>query len=185
MNSPQPFVYDIHHFKAFVLGADPSNFSDNGKTKEFTHAFGIGSGDPRYYRGILSNLKEINLGILDVYVRNLIPDYLTKVTAENENWESVAMEHLPKLKEELDTLDKSGKIPVLVTAERIMAFLIGADQLPKAGMIYSLQTPDVVFLKNALDRPLIPFYRHPAYNLKLEANANYRNKLKEYVEVKY
>ena len=43
MKNPLPFCYDIHHIKAIILEADPSNLTDHGATKELTHVFGIGS----------------------------------------------------------------------------------------------------------------------------------------------
>lgn len=176
MNNPLPFVYDISHIKAIVLGADPSNFSERGKTKKLTHVFGIGSGDPRYFRDILANLEAINLSIFNVYIQNLIPCYLPEETSKYKDWEIKAKEYLPQLINDLDSIDKKRRIPVLVTAERVMKFLV-VNKLPKAKDIYQLKTKDLVFKDNKLGRVVIPFYRHKNYNIEKEGNEGYRREL--------
>jgi hypothetical protein len=176
MKTPLPFVYDINHVKAIVLGADPSNFSEHGKTKELTHAFGIGSGDSRYFLGILANLEAINLSIKDVYVQNLIPEYLPEETSKYKDWEKIAEIHLPQLIKDLDAFDKKRRIPVLVTAERVMKFLT-ERKLPKPKDIYQMKSEDLVFRDNKLRRVVIPFYRHPDYGLNKADNEGFRDRL--------
>jgi hypothetical protein len=46
MNTPTPFCININKIKTIVLGADPSNNTENGKMKILTKAFGIGDGEP-------------------------------------------------------------------------------------------------------------------------------------------
>lgn len=176
MTNPLPFVYDINHVKAIILGADPSNFSEHGKTKELTHAFGIGSGDSRYFMSILANLEAINLSIKDVYVQNLIPEYLPEETSKYKDWEKIAETHLPQLMKDLDKFDKKRHIPVLVTAERVMKFL-AESKLPKPKDFYRKKTEGLDFPDNKLGRIVIPFYRHPEYKLNKSDNEGYREKL--------
>ena len=83
MKVPNPFCYNKSKIKVFVLGADPTNFSDHGKPVQIETAFGIGSGDHRYFDGFLSNLEEIGLGLKDIYVQNLVQDLWTKETFYN------------------------------------------------------------------------------------------------------
>lgn len=173
MKNPAPFCYDLNNVKAIVLGADPTNFSDHGSRKELTNVFGIGSGDPRYFKVLLKNLETVNLNIFDVYVQNMIPEYLDKVTAENKEWEKIAEKWLPILEKELDVFDPDKKIPILVTAERVLKFLSLAS-VPEAGNIYSGQEPGIVEKKNSkLERKLIPFYRHYKYSLEKDNNPVY------------
>lgn len=176
MKTPLPFVYDINHVKAIVLGADPSNFSEHGNTKELTHAFGIGSGDSRYFKSILANLEAINLSIKNVYVQNLIPEYLPEETSKYKDWEKIAKIHLPQLIKELDEFDKKRRIPVLVTAERVMKYLVDG-KLPKPKDFYQLKTEGLDFPDNELGRVVIPFYRHPDYGLGKAENEGYRERL--------
>ena len=165
---PKPFYNNKNKIKAFVLGAD----SSNPKKKAFEYVFGINSGDRRYFASIERNLNAIGLTINDVYVQNLIQEYLEKPTAENKNWENDAASWLPVTKKELDEIDKTLKLPVFVTAERIMKFLY--PETPKAKDIYSglIQIP-FTMNSNELGRPLIPFYRH--FNYSLTGKPEYKN----------
>ena len=169
MENPKPFCFNIKKFKTYVLGADPSNFSDHGKRKEFEYVFGILSDDPRYFSGILKNLIEVGLHLEDVYVQNIIPEYLEDETSRNKDWEKHAKRWLPVIKTEFDKLNPEGTKPVLVTAERIMKFLsIHSSKLPETKEIYSDLSTSLFFVKpkdNKLHRPLLAFYRHPSYNL--------------------
>ena len=95
MKPPSPFCFNIKRIKAIVLGADPSNFTDNGNTKVLTKAFGIGDGEPGYFRDILKNLKRIGLSLEDIYVDNLIQVYLNSETSKNTDWNKIAQENIP------------------------------------------------------------------------------------------
>jgi len=174
MNIPKPFCFNKSKIKAFVLGADPSNFSDHGKTVYLDTVFGIGSGDHRYFEGILRNLKEIGLGLEDIYVQNLVQEYLPDETSKLKDWEKYADKWVHISKSEFDDIDKSCKTPVLVTAERIMKYLF--SETPPVEEIYNGNI-EIPFNDNKLSRPLIPFYRHPKYSLN-ERNSLYRDNLK-------
>ncbi|PKP31017.1 MAG: hypothetical protein CVT99_11030 [Bacteroidetes bacterium HGW-Bacteroidetes-16] len=169
MKTPNPFCLNKKSFKAFVLGADPTNFSDNGNPKQLEYVFGILSDEPRYFSGILKNLNLIGLHMEDIYVQNLIPVYLESETAKNKDWEVHATIWIPKLIEEFDQVNPGRKKPVLVTAERIMKFLVNEDFiLPKAKDIYEESNTGLFVVKpkdNKLGRPLYAFYRHRAYDL--------------------
>jgi hypothetical protein len=77
---PCQFCFNPSKIKAFVLGCDPTNFSDNGKPVELTYVFGIGQ-DHRYFSDILSNLQLLDLHLEDLYIQNLVPEYLDEETA--------------------------------------------------------------------------------------------------------
>lgn len=66
------------HIKAIVLGCDPS-------TKEyiqFKSVFGLGEGDENFFGRIEDNLKEIGVEKENVYVQNLVRNYMHKTTGE-------------------------------------------------------------------------------------------------------
>jgi len=170
MENPKPYCIDRENFKVFVLGADPTNFSGPNKEMiQLEYAFGINSDEPRYFNSILKNLKALDLELKDLYVQNVVPEYLEEETSKNKNWEKKATEWLPILKQELDGLDPDKKKPAFITAERIMKFLcLESFKLPKAKEIYSEEAKELSFVKaedNKLERPLIAFYRHPSYHL--------------------
>jgi len=75
---PSPFCINNKKVKAIILGCDPSNRSENGETKKLFTVFGIGTGDHRYFREILKNLKQIGIALEDIYVQNVIPYYMKK-----------------------------------------------------------------------------------------------------------
>jgi hypothetical protein len=168
---PKPFCFNKSKIKAFVLGADPTNFSDHGKPVQIDTVFAIGSGDHRCFDGILKNLEAIELGLKDIYVQNLIQEPLESETAKNKDWEIHAENWLSITKVEFDKVDPSKKIPVLVTAERIMKFLY--PEVPPAKDIYS-GTIAVPFVDNLLGRPLFAFYRHYEYALS-------KNRFKKFI----
>jgi hypothetical protein len=182
MQNPKPFFYNRKKIKTFVLGADPTNFSDGGKPKQIEYVFGILSDEPRYFSSILKNLNLVGLHLEDVYVQNLVQEYLQDETSKNKNWEDYAVYWLKKLKKEFDEVNPKKNIPVLVTAERILKFLVNRDvKLPAASIIYSNNADSLFYVKpndNKLGRTLFAFYRHPAYSLKFKNQ--YRTLLAEW-----
>jgi hypothetical protein len=169
---PKPYYFKKSKIRVFVLGADPSTDSKI----EFEYVFGINSGDRRYFAGIERNLLAIGLSIENIYVQNLIQDYLPSETSKNKEWEKYAEKWLPITQKEFNKIDPSKEIPVLVTAERIMRFLY--SEVPKAKEIYS-GSIEVPFLNNKLNRPLIALYRHYNYSLTRIENGMYASRLKE------
>ena len=154
--------------KAFILGADPSNFSDGGKfTNRVSVVFDIGK-DKRYFTGINNNLKEIGLSLDSVYVQNMVRNYMDKETNKNPKWTLFAEKWLPYIKQEFDTIDSLEKVPVFVTAEIILKFLLTDSSniaSPKNYYNGSAEIP-IPPSENRLERNLIPLYRHHAYSLK-------------------
>jgi hypothetical protein len=180
MKSPQPFCFNPTKIKAFVLGCDPTNFSDNGKPVVLNHAFGI-SQDHRYFSDILANLQLIGLHLEDLYIQNMVTEYLDEETGKNKNWEAEADKHLAARKAEFDTIDPTGQIPVFLTAERLYQFLLEVGERKwKASELYALKS-EIPIPPNAnnLERPLIPLYRHFRYNLMKWLD--YSNKLRKYL----
>lgn len=167
MKQPQPFCFNPTKIKAFVLGCDPTNFSDKGKPVELTYAFGIGQ-DFRYFSDILSNLQLLNLHLEDLYIQNLVTEYLDEETGKNKNWEVAANKHLVVRKTEFDTINPTDQIPVLLSAERLYHFLLKEGEKKwKPSELYALNTEiPIPSDANKLGRPLIPLYRHFRYKLE-------------------
>jgi hypothetical protein len=166
MKTPQHFCFNPKKVKAFVLGCDPTNFSDNGRPFKLDYVFGIGQ-DHRYFSDILSNLIHVGLHLEDIYIQNLVTEYQIEETGKNKNWEIAANKHLASRKTEFDNVDPTGQIPVLLTAERLYNFLLKDSEIKwKASELYALRT-ELPILSNAnkLGRPLVPLYRHFQYNL--------------------
>ena len=154
---PKPFCFNPNKIKAFVLGCDPTNFSDNGKRQELHYVFGIGQ-DERYFRDILKNLKLIGLHLEDLYIQNLVKEYQEEETSKNKNWEIVATKFLSQIITELDKLDPIKRIPVFLTAERLYRFLMKEDKRKySAEELYNLDTTiSIPSNENKLNRQLIP-----------------------------
>ncbi len=173
---PKPFCFDEKRVKAIVLGADPTNTKEN---TQFATVFGIGSGDGRYFRDILSNLKLVGLGLETVYVQNLCRNYFNEETSKNKLWEKAAKFWIPRLKDELVKIPAD--VPVLLTAEIIYKALMNPGQrIVGAAECYSGRaTIPIRSETNGLNRPLIPFYRNPTYRLNDPRWDTYRRTLKQ------
>lgn len=172
---PKEFCTDLQKIKAIVLGADPST---KGKI-QFEYVFSINSNDKRYFAPIERNLNQIGLSVNEIYVQNLIPEYLDSETSVNDEWEIVAAKWVQKLEEELNSIDPEQVIPVLVTAERVFKFLNNSIT-PKAKDIYSQKVNlTELYSNNKLKREIIPFYRNYHYSLEQMKWEGYRNVLIE------
>jgi hypothetical protein len=175
---PNPFFFDKNDVKAIILGADPSNFSNYGKPLLLSTVFGIGS-DPRYFRGILKNLNIIGLHLEDIYVQNVVQNYMSDETGKNKYWEVFAIHWMQNLREELKLFDNTESIPVLVTAERIMKFLVKDEKfIGNARSLYSQKACPIPKEVSKLNRALIAFYRHNVY--KLSRKQIYADSLKSF-----
>lgn len=177
---PAPFYFNPSRVKAIVLGADPSNFSDNTKTKQLSKVFGIGDGDPRYFMGILNNLREVGLHLEDIYADNLIDDYMSSDTTTNKTWEKTAEQYLQSCMARLDKIDRHKKLPVLVTAERIYRFLITSRPLKPCDIYSTPENIPILPGDNKLLRPLIPFFRNRDYSLTSPNWASYRARISSF-----
>jgi hypothetical protein len=167
MSTPSPYHNKSNPLKAFVLGCDPTAFKDKVLVPLKT-VFGIGQ-DGRYFAGIKANLKQLNIGMEDIYVQNLIPEYrLQESSKDPTGWINDAQQYIPDRIKEFDGIDPTRTIPVFLTSELLYKALLNEGQIPQKPIdIYSDKND--VFIhpaQNKLFRPLIILYRHPAYSLK-------------------
>jgi len=162
INLPTAFV-GKEKIKAILLGADPTNdgIKTNKGLKQLTTVFGISSDfETAFFTPQFVNLKAIDLKKDELFIQNLCRNYFTDQTSKNHNWGKIAKIWLPFLAEELSVFDS--KIPVLVSAEKIMKVLI--PDLPKADYIYNLNHK-LPFFSQDLKRNVFPLYRQPTYYL--------------------
>jgi len=180
---PSPFCINKKKVKAIVLGCDPSNFSDDGKTKIHSTVFGIGTGDYRYFRDIIKNLTQVGLNLENIYVQNVIPFYMQDETAGNKHWNEIAEKTLPNLINELDSFDKRRKIPVLLTSEVIYKFLLNSenDYKKPRDLYRDLTLVPIPKSKNKLGRKLFPIYRHFKYSLTSSRWEDYAVLIKNFI----
>lgn len=164
---PKPFYISLKNVKAIVLGCDPTAFDKNNNPLKFDYVFDLGKDNNPYFAGILSNLEKIGLNMENIYVQNLITDYLDKETSKNKVWTKIAEDFILDRKKELDEVDPNGQIPVMLTSEILYKVLLNKNQPKyKAKQFYNLEVPvPIPAAINRLERPLIPLYRHPAYIL--------------------
>lgn len=162
--APQPFCFNKSKVKAFVLGADPTNFSKDKKRVDLYFAFGIGQ-NPNYFRKMLLDLNQVGLHLEDLYIQNLLPDYQDKETGKNENFKRKASENTKAIVIEFNAIDPLKKVPVFITAEVIYKAVLNEDEIGfKAEELYSLETEiPVPPNRNKLKRSIIPLFRHDKY----------------------
>jgi len=167
MNHPIAHINEKNKLKAFVLGCDPTAFDINGKRLVLNKVFGIGQ-DGRYFAGIKGNLTQLNIRMNEIYVQNLITEYRDFESSKDINWIKSAQKFIPDRVIEFDKIDPSRKIPVFLTSELLYKALLNEGQiLKKPANLYSQENDISIPAEiNKLCRPLIPFYRHPAYSLK-------------------
>jgi hypothetical protein len=163
---PKSFCFNKSRIKAFVLGADPTNFSKDNKRVELTYAFGIGQ-NPNYFRVILDNLNLLGIHLEDVYIQNLVPEYQEQETGKNKVFIEKAKESAKLIASEFNKVDPTKKIPVFLTAESIYKALItNKKNIFSAESIYNLNADVPIKASlNLLCRPLIPLFRHKKYSL--------------------
>ena len=182
---PSPFCINKKKIKAIVLGCDPSNHIKENEVVKLRTVFGIGTGDHRYFRDILNNLKEVGLNFENIYVQNVIPYYMDKETSENKLWNDIAELVLPDLITELDSIDSKRKIPVFMTSEVIYKFLLlNKKDYNKPKDLYNIKEYlPVKKENNKLGRKLFPLYRHFHYSLATDRFKNYKNLLKSELKI--
>jgi hypothetical protein len=178
---PLPKAYcpdDNSNIKAFILGTDPSNFSDNKQTKLVEYVFDLGK-DKRYFNSINQNLNEIGLRLENVFVQNMVRNYMNKETSSNPYWDPYAEIWIPYVKQEFDSIDPHRKLPVFLTAHCILKILLlnPSDLGIPSDYYLGLREIPILPAQNKLERNLIPFYRHSFYSLK--HRETYRDKIKE------
>lgn len=188
---PASFCFNRKNVRAIVLGADPSNFSEKKKTVKLSTAFGIGSGNSAYFGGIFENLNLVGIGLHEIYVQNLVPNYMSAGTGNNKSWSIFADHWVDHIRNEFDAIDKSHKTPVLLTAELLYKYLLNAKVTRfSATQIYSRNgnaTIPIPGSDNKLKRPLIPFYRFDrgdkSYHLRNPKWDSYKEFLKTYFKI--
>jgi hypothetical protein len=160
---PQPKPHKPKNPRAFVLGCDPTAFDKKGNRLEFETVFNIGN-DKRYFAGILTNLKALDLDLNDVYVQNLVTEYLEKETSKNKKeWKQIAMESIAARKEEFDRVDPGRQWPVFLTSWLLYEVLLN-DDLPRKTPKELYEAAEIIpTSQNKLCRPLIPLFRHHEY----------------------
>lgn len=164
---PEPYCENPDKIKAIYLGCDPSN----KYTHKLPFAFALKSGEPIFKSFIsfhTNNLKEVGLTWDDLYVQNLCRNYFYADTSQNlETWKKATLFWIPRLKDELSCFDPD--IPVLLTSQYLYEVLVNGEwQHYIAPDFYTCQVPiPIPPENNALERPLIPFYRgkSPRYNV--------------------
>lgn len=161
---PQPFCFNKSRVKAFVLGADPTNFSKNKKRVDLHFAFGIGQ-NPNYFRKMLLDLNQVGLHLEDIYIQNLLPEYQEKETGKNKDFRHKASGNTQAIAREFNKIDPSKRIPVFVTAYVVYKAILDEDAKKfKAEELYNLETEiPVPANQNKLSRPIIPLFRHDKY----------------------
>jgi hypothetical protein len=158
---PKPF-FGHNKTRVVILGADPSNFSSKSELKK-VFKLELEEKSP-YFKSILNNLKLLDINLDDLFVQNVIQNYMNAETSNNQNWDKIALIWIPHLKHELDKFDRS--VPIIVTAWKILEILVGHERLKgiKAKDIYK----DHIFFdrsENSLGRNLYCLFRHYTYNL--------------------
>lgn len=171
MIQPIPYCTANIGIKAFVLGCDPTAFDKKGKRIVLNKVFGIDQ-DGRYFAGIKCNLLCLNIGLNEIYVQNLIPEYRECESSKDVNWIKSAQIFIPERVIEFDKIDPSRKIPVFLTSELLYKALLNEERIPKKPAQLYAQEIDISIPAemNKLYRPLVPFYRHPTYSLKNQPN---------------
>ncbi len=164
--NPKSFCFNKSRIKAFVLGADPTNFSKDNKRVELTYAFGIGQ-NPNYFRVILDNISLLGIHLEDVYIQNLVPEYQEQETGKNKLFIEKAKKSAKLIAGEFSKVDSTRKIPVFLTAEDIYkAVITNKENIFSAESIYNLNVNIPIKASlNLLGRPLIPLFRHEKYGL--------------------
>lgn len=159
---PAPYTGN-ERIRAILLGADPTNegLKKGDHLVELDTVFGIGSKfEKAFFTPQFVNMNSIDLKKDELFIQNLCRNYFTDQTSKNHNWAKIAKIWVPFLAEELSAFDS--KIPVLVSAEKIMKVLI--PDLPKADYIYNLNHK-LPFFSEDLKRNVFPLYRQPTYYL--------------------
>lgn len=181
-NLPMAFK-GSNNIKAILIGADPTNNgirNEHGQINLQT-VFGIDSKYENYFFSAqLKNINAIELEKEDLYVQNICRNYFIDQTSKNKKWNEFAKLWIKYLKEELSHIDS--KVPLLITAEKIMNVLVPIVTKPR--LLYEMKV-DLPISSDSIERNVLPLYRHPRYSFS-DKNAysikwiNYQNYLINY-----
>jgi hypothetical protein len=170
---PKPYPETPMNVKTIMLGCDPSN----RHYKDLKYVFAIGRGGK--FSGFLSsfqkNLNAIDLTFETVYSQNLCRNYFRVESGCNPYWDDFAKRWIDSLKRELSIFPEN--MPILLTSEMLLRVLANRP-IRSASDFYSqrIEIP-IVKEENKLNRPLIPFYRHPRYILYSGRCNEYRDRV--------
>ncbi len=146
--------------KAVILGSDPSNFNNNGKTEVVSHVFDLQNPKSQYFKGISKNIRLLELDKNNIYVQNLVRNYMTKETIDNKLWFEFSELWKPLLKEDLDKLDPKKVLPVFAADECVLNALLNfPNEQRLAPLNYYTENIIVKPEENFLERNLIPCFR--------------------------
>lgn len=166
---PCEFVKKRKDVKAIILGADPSNFSNSGETVKIKTVFDLGGNDERYFRSILTNIKDVGLNLENVYVQNLVRNFMTEETAKNKFWLDFVEVWKPLLKQDIDIFNPGKNIPVFATAECILNALLNPDVKKIPAKEFFEKCIVIKPEQNYMKRTIIPcFRRHYSYKYYLD-----------------
>jgi hypothetical protein len=152
---PMPYPGKDGKLKAIVLGADPTHPHPE---KELKYVFGLENEKSPYFASILFNLNFLGLGLENIYVQNLCPNYFKNVTDKNDGYVNIAEKYwLPVLKMELDS-QFSPDVPVFVTAWKTLISVV-PEAVQYQNNKISIYENAIIFMQNKLDRPVIALFR--------------------------
>jgi hypothetical protein len=187
LSAASPFYVDKDPPKAFhggivraiFLGADPGTLE--GRTFKYVFSLENGASSP-YFRQFLPGLQAIGLSLDDLYVQNLCQNYFKVETQRHRtDWLACAKRWIPYLRDELDSIDSSRSLPVLVSAYVILEALNVGDCKPAE--FYYRNRILIRKNQNHLHRTLLPFFRggRGAYRLDKTEWSEYASKIARYV----
>lgn len=186
---PEPYCRNLANVKAIVLGADPSYYERPPMAWSLLkYVFGLEDYDEGrkspYFEPIHENLKAIGLSLDNIFVQNVCRNYFIKTTYDHKKvWKEATKVWIPYLKAELDHKFPDLNTPVLLTTEIIYEVLLN-EGMDKHKAISFYDNPKLVPItahSNALDRPLIPLYRHFQYTLVGENWKDYSKMVREFL----
>jgi len=146
--------------RAIIIGTDPSNYDDKGKTLIMSHAFDLQNPKTRYWDEIHNNIKYLGLDKTSVYMQYLVRNYMKKATGENSYWYEFAEIWKSMLKDDLDKFDPERKLPVLALSEFVVTALLNDPEkhnIPSAK--YYEKNIIIEPSENYLERVIIPCFK--------------------------
>ena len=177
--TPHETAGKLKKTRAIIIGTDPSNYDDRGKTLVMSHAFDMQNPKSKYWMEIFNNIKYLGLDKTSVYMQYLVRNYMNKVTRENGHWYDFAEIWKSMLKEDLDKFDPEMKLPVLALSDFVVtALLNNPDQHNIPFDKYYEQNIIIQPEENYLERKIIPCFIE---NLQYANNPAFVKHIKQYI----
>lgn len=156
---PHEYSVKSSKVKAIVIGADPSNFDSSGNTRVYSHVFDIMGKGATLFGDIKDNLRTVGLDKINIYVQNLVRNYMTLDASVKMMWPHFAELWKPLLKSDLDILDPKRELPVFVTEEYVLdALLNPGEERLKQPIDYYVNGTIIEPDQNILNRSLVPCF---------------------------